>query len=136
MIVCEDCARHGRPAPPPAQKRITLPARKIDKDEKVFQSMKKVLVEDWSERIREARIRKGLSRQELGAKVGEPTVAIAKMENRDLRPSDETARKLEKVLGITLFEDVKEIHLPRSTSSGGITIGDLLKMEKQKDDRD
>jgi len=103
-------------------------------DEKIFQSMNRVLVPDWAERIKEGRIKKGWTREELSAKVGEPVNAIAKMENGDLRPSDETAKKLEKLLGITLFQEVKEIEAASSSSSErrGLTIGDLIKLEKEK----
>ena len=135
MIVCEQCAKYGKPiSPPPVQYAKKAIAKREDRiGEKIFQSMKKVLVEDWAERIKEARIRKGMSREELGAKIGEPTVAIAKMEKRDLRPSDETVRKLEKVLGVTLFEEVEEIHLSGTTQGRGLTIGDLIKLKKEKE---
>lgn len=133
MIVCEICAKHGKPiSPPPAQRIQKLAVKRKEPNEEIFQSMKKVLVEDWAERIKEARIKKGLSREELGAKVGEPTIAIAKMENRDLRPSDETAKKLEKVLGIRLFDEIEDVHVPGSPSGKrGLTLGDLLKLEDE-----
>ncbi len=136
MVVCEACAKYGKPiSPPPTQRIQKVAIRKKEKTgEEIFQSMRKVLVQDWAERIREGRIRKGLSREELGAKIGEPTVAVAKMENRDLRPSDETARKIEKVLGITLFEEIEEIHVSGSGSSRGLTLGDLIKLEKEGDE--
>ena len=134
MIVCEQCAKYGKPiSPPPVQHAKKVMKKRRDKTgEEIFQSMKKVLVEDWAERIKEARIKKGMSREELGAKIGEPTVAIAKMENRDLRPSDETVRKLEKVLGITLFEEIGEVHLSGSRQSKGLTIGDLIKLKEEE----
>ncbi|KAA0012403.1 MAG: TIGR00270 family protein [Thermoplasmata archaeon] len=137
MMVCENCAKLGVPAPPPAEKRLQEVSwkRRISKtDEKIFQSMDRVLVPDWAEKIKEGRIKKGWTREELSAKVGEPVNAIAKMENGDLRPSDETAKKLEKLLGITLFQEVKEIEVTPSSSSErrGLTIGDLIKLEKEK----
>ena len=54
------------------------------------------------------------------------------MENGDLRPSDETAKKLEKVLNITLFQEVEDVHISTSSSKGGLTLGDLIKLEKEK----
>lgn len=137
MMVCENCAKLGVPAPPPAEKRLQEVSweRRISKtDEKIFQSMNRVLVPDWAEKIKEGRIRKGWTREELSAKVGEPVNAIAKMENGDLRPSDETAKKLEKLLGITLFQEVREIEVTPSSSSErrGLTIGDLIKLKKEK----
>ena len=82
MMVCENCAKLGVPAPPPAEKRLQEVSwkRRISKtDEKIFQSMNRVLVPDWAEKIKEGRIKKGWTREELSAKVGEPVNAIAKM---------------------------------------------------------
>jgi len=136
MAVCQECAKYGKPVSPPPAERIRKVIVKKTRpriDEEIFKSMKKVLVPDWAERIKEAREKKGLSREELGARIGEPTVAIAKMENRDLRPSDDTIRKLEKTLGITLFQELDEVHLAaKSRSASGLTLGDLIKIEKEE----
>ncbi|HHH80268.1 MAG TPA: hypothetical protein ENL13_05145 [Thermoplasmatales archaeon] len=60
-------------------------------------------------------------------------MAIAKMENRDLRPSDETVKKLEKELDISLFQEVEEVHLHTSKTTGGrLTLGDILRMKEEE----
>ncbi|MBP1662784.1 MAG: helix-turn-helix domain protein, partial [Thermoplasmatales archaeon] len=68
---------------------------------------------------------------ELGFKIGERTVTIAKLENGDLRPSDQTIAKLEKELSIRLLEEVKEV--PAGTQKGSaatFTLGDFIKTDK------
>ena len=138
MLVCPECAKYGTPIDSPPQtsntiiKRTTEVTRKTKYKEDLFKKMKKVLVDEWNKKIKDARIKKGLTREELGFRVGERTVAIAKMENGDLRPSDETAKKLEKELDIELFQEVEEmdIHTQKPTK-GGLTLGDIIKMQQQ-----
>jgi putative transcription factor len=98
----------------------------------VYEGMNKELVSGWNELIKSARMKKGLSREELGFKIGERTVTISKIENGDLRPSDEVVKKLEKELGITLVEEVRNIGAGSSGSrSQGLTLGDFLKTEDE-----
>ena len=93
--------------------------------------MEKELVSDWNILIKKAREKKGLSREELGFKIGERTVTISKIENGDLRPSDKMIEKLEKELGITLFEDVEKVpsYATGSHSDSSLTLGDFIKKE-------
>jgi len=116
MMVCGTCSAY---APP----RTEYYGRDI------FEKMNKEIVPDWGERIRKARESRGLSRQELGAMVGEKTTTIAKIENHELRPPDEKAKKIEKVLGITLFQEVKQAVLKKKDAKK-LTIGDLLKKDE------
>ncbi len=90
--------------------------------------MEKELVSNWSDVIKEARKKKGLSRGELGFKIEERTVTISKIENGDLRPSDKMIAKLEKELGIFLLEKVKEVSTTHH-SSKGMTLGDFIRNE-------
>jgi uncharacterized protein (TIGR00270 family) len=94
--------------------------------------MYKELISNWSESIKNARIKKELSREELGFRICERTMTIAKIENGDLRPSDKIAEKIEKELSISLFEKVKEISTKiSSTHSSGLTLGDFIKTEEK-----
>ena len=139
MVVCPQCTIYGKVVESKKEivrQKVSIQKRKIlsKVEDEIFKSMKKVLVPDWNERIRRARERKGLTREELGSKVGEPTVAIAKMENRELRPSDETIKKLEKILDITLLQDVEEIRMQPAGARTALTLGDFIKMEKNEEE--
>lgn len=91
-----------------------------------------VLVGDYGARIHKAREAKGLSHDQLGNKVSARVPELKHIEAGKLRPSDDVAKKLEKELGITLYEKVEG---PAPTVSGvkkpgpsaGLTIGDLLR---------
>ena len=88
--------------------------------------MDKELVSDYGVRIKKARQHQNLSREELGARIGEKTSTIAKIENQELRPLDKKVRYIEKILGIVLFQNV-ESAVVKKREVRGLTIGDLLK---------
>ncbi len=122
MMVCRECTKYGVIVP-----EKTLKFKKTSPYSKdIFDEMKKELVDEWGKKIKEARERKGLTREQLGAKIGEKTITIAKIENEELRPSDETVKKLEKFLEINLFCDIDSITL-KPKKAKAITLGDLIK---------
>ena len=137
MMLCPSCMRHGEgvkdvvETPVNVQKSL-LERIKRSKTKDVYKEMSRELVSGWNDLIKRARIKKGLSREELGFRIGERTVTVAKIENGDLRPSDKTVEKLEKELGITLVEEVRSVSTGSGGShSGGLTLGDFLKTEKK-----
>jgi len=135
MMLCPNCMKHGKgikvPSASAPRANVSILSRiRKPKRKDVYKDMDKELVSNWDSIIKKARQKKGYSREELGFKIGERTVTIAKFENGDLKPSDDVAKKLEKELDISLFEEVKEIHLPGDKSGGrGLTLGDFIKKE-------
>ena len=141
MFVCPDCLKYAegtvqqeppRSTQPPQQQRPMVrrtqkPERDIYKDK----GMEKELVSNWNHLIEQGRKKKGMTREELGFKIGERTVTIAKLENGDLRPSDQTIAKLEKELGLSLMEDLKTVPTTAQTrTQGAFTLGDFIKTDK------
>lgn len=142
MFVCPDCIKYAenqvqeepiRTSQPSQTQRFTIkktqkPERDIFKDKE----MEKELVPNWNHLIEQARKKKNLTREELGFKIGERTVTIAKIENGDLRPSDQTIIKLEKELGISLMEEIKTVpNIKQTRTRDGYTLGDFIKTEKK-----
>jgi putative transcription factor len=100
------------------------------KEKDVYEGMDRELVSNWNDLIRNARKKKGISREQLGFNIGERTITIAKIENGDLRPSDKIAKKLEKELSISIFEEIKKVASSSGGStSSGLTLGDFIKTE-------
>lgn len=143
MYVCPDCIKYAEgevqqeepvsrgntgvtyPHRPPIYKPRQAPPKDI------YKSMEKELVSNWNHLIETARKKKGLTREELGFRIGERTVTIAKIENGDLRPSDQMIKKLEKELGISLLEEVKEMKPTMQTpAQTKFTLGDFIKPDK------
>jgi len=136
MMLCPGCMQHGqvvKVAEPSGvvSKTPILNRIKRPKEKDVYEGMDKELVSNFNSVIKNARKKKDLSREELGFKIGERTVTIAKIENGDLKPSDKVASKLEKELGVTLFEKVERTSSSSSglRSGSGLTLGDFIKRE-------
>src|SRR5512137_253516 len=141
MFVCPDCMKYAespayqepvRPAIPP-QPQHTIVKKKSAMERDIFKDkgMQKELVPNWNHLIEQARKKKGLTREELGFKIGERTVTIAKLENGDLRPSNQIIVKLEKELSLSLMQDITTTPTGSQTrTQGGFTLGDFIKPEK------
>ena len=141
MFVCPDCIKFaevqpqeepvGVSRPPQAPRFIAKKTQRPEHDIFKDKRMEKELVSNWNHLIEQARKKKSLTREELGFKIGERTVTIAKLENGDLRPSDQTIAKLEKELGISLMEEIKTAPTGTQTQAqSGYTLGDFVKTEK------
>ncbi len=136
MLLCPSCLKYAQSVkqediPPVLKQRLLKRVHRTSKTKDIYEKMDKELIPDWHVVIRNAREKKGFSREELGFRIGERTVTIAKIENGELRPSDDIARKLEKQLDIKLFEEVEKISLSqnRGTATQGFTLGDFIKKE-------
>jgi putative transcription factor len=129
--------KHGHgvkvsPEPSAVSQKPILERIKRPKEKDVYVNMDKELVSDWNIIIKKAREKKGLSREDLGFRIGERTVTISKIENGDLRPSDKMVKKLEKELDINLIEEVSSAKVSGGTYSGqGLTLGDFIKKEEK-----
>jgi putative transcription factor len=137
MMLCPGCMRHGKGLRSSLQaepRNVVLQRISRPREKDVFVNMDKELVSKWNEKIKDARKKKGLTREQLGFNIGERTVTISKIENGDLRPSDKVITKLEKELEIKLIESVKEVPSTKSAGvnyGGGLTLGDFIKNEKK-----
>ncbi|MEF8848133.1 MAG: multiprotein bridging factor aMBF1 [Candidatus Thermoplasmatota archaeon] len=97
--------------------------------------MNKTLINNWNEKIKKARQKQNLSREDLGNKVNIKTSAVKKIENKALRPSDKVAEKIEKILKINLFMNLEETQTKTQKTdvkSRGLTIGDLIDKKQNK----
>jgi putative transcription factor len=138
MMLCPGCMKYGTGVKSSSEALTTnktpiLNRIKRPKVKDVYKDMDKELVSGWNDLIRDAREKKGLTREQLGFKIGERTVTIAKIENGDLRPSDKVVSKLEKELNIRLIEEVSSASTvsPTSHYSNRLTLGDLIKKEEK-----
>jgi putative transcription factor len=139
-----ECSKYGTPLDAPApvgtqaavhqnlEKRAVRAAPKS-----VFEADAPVLVDDYGPRIHKAREAKGLSHEQLGNKVSARVPELKHIESGKLRPGDDLARRLERELGITLYEAVGPVAPPSAAAKAGkggagLTIGDLLKDAQEK----
>lgn len=134
VIACPRCARrYGRlvgSVSPKSQNRQSVPKRVRPRRRRpeVYEEV----VEDFAERIREARERMGLSRDVLAAMVGEKVSTIRRIEDGTLMPPIPLARKLERVLKIKLVELVEEgdYEYEEPSESFELTLGDIVEIKE------
>jgi len=95
------------------------------------------VVEDFPERVREAREAMGLTRELLARLVGEKESTIRRIESGTLIPSLDLARKLEKALKIVLVVESPLYGYREGGKKGHyeLTLGDIVKIRKRKTNR-
>ncbi|MFW9836339.1 MAG: multiprotein bridging factor aMBF1 [Candidatus Thorarchaeota archaeon] len=91
------------------------------------------LIEDYAQKIRTARQKKGYSQEELAQKIGERISTLQSIESGRLKPTGKTIRGLERELDISLLEAVgtSPIKVSKSRSSAGPTLGDRVVVKRK-----
>jgi len=149
--LCDNCADYARdfryyPRPEPVRapqaQQAPLPMKKT--------SVQFEIVADYAKRLREAREKKGWTREDLGKQTLISHQEINSFEEGRVKPKVEQARKLEFTLGVKLLEaqeaenaertPITETELERMArdaatrrgASGGPTLADLVEVKKRK----
>lgn len=117
--VCRGCSKRGKPytAPIPISKSkatssyMTGP-RTTNKNTKTMRKIEMtdntILNPEFAKLIREARMKKGLTHEQLGAQMNEKANLLRKLETGALKPDELFAKKLQRFLGIQLYVSVQE----------------------------
>jgi putative transcription factor len=108
--VCNMCSRRGKPYMPSAgPKRKTtnkLTPKKTGATIKMTDDT--ILSPEFAKLIREARMKKGLTHEQLGIQMNEKATLLRKFETGSLKPDEMLAKKLERFLGIKLYVSIEE----------------------------
>jgi len=145
MLVCSSCARFGKeifeenkssskaliPSRPSAIKpKISIAKYKKRVERRSELSVEEV-VEDFSDRIRDALDKRGWKVSDLAKAIKEKESWLRKVERGRAVPPIKVARKIEKVLGIKLL--TKSIYVEEEVPSkkeGEVTFGDVVEFKK------
>ncbi|MGZ7043182.1 MAG: multiprotein bridging factor aMBF1 [Methanobacterium sp.] len=128
MLTCNECAKFGKIQREPPKPRKPRPFKRVSRAREPSEEV----IEDYNTIIRDAREKKGWSREELGEKLYEKASVVSRIETGKMIPDIKLARKLERTLNIKLIEKQDEI-LPedkRSAAAKGATIGDIARIKK------
>ncbi len=100
--VCTACSKHGKPYLPAqvAKKKKVQPA---PAQAKIGIADDLVLDPEFPRIIREARMKKGLTHEQLGMQMSEKANLLRRFETGALKPDELFAKKLERYLGIKLY---------------------------------
>jgi len=126
--VCLDCSRHGSVI------LINQPVvdKKMEKKREIEAKPEfvDVVVEDFANRIKKGRERKGLKQEDLAQAIAEKESVVHQLETGKLKPSYKLAKKLSVFLSIDLLETVESSTKHKKDINfhdDSVTIGDLLK---------
>jgi putative transcription factor len=111
LNVCMGCSRRGKPYVPPARglrKQNSSSSSSRDKPRRIQLTDDTMLNPEFAKIIREARMKLGLSHEQLGIRMNERAILLRKLETGALKPDEGFAKKLERYLGIRLYKSLKE----------------------------
>ncbi len=130
LKVCKRCAGHGKIIAKTRPKAVPRRIKKTAKPEQVEIELVEAVLEDFAERIRDARTKTGMTQKDFAKKINEKESLLHKMETGGFKPSLPLAKKLEKMLRINLIEQREEekVVMSKGKKGGALTIGDLLKI--------
>ena len=126
LDICSACAKFGKILHRPKVEAILQKSplyHKQKQDEPKF-----AVVENYADCIRKKREELGIKQIDLARMVAERESVIQKMENGELEPSLDLAKKLEKRLHIKLIEENKDdLKAPLHEKTEGFTLGHFIK---------
>ena len=143
LLVCNACAKYGTEVQGAAPRSSAAQSVKssgfqsqakpaVQRSRDLFDRMGGDLVEDYPDRIRDARMKLGMTQKDLALTMMERELLIKKLEKGELIPEDEVRKKLEKTLDIRLLDDTSseptDLHHARMTT----TMGDVIRIKKAK----
>jgi putative transcription factor len=103
--VCMSCSKHGKPYTPsqvPAKKKKPAQAP-VARQARIGMADDMVLDPDFPRIIREARMKKGITHEQLGMQMNEKANLLKRFETGALKPDEIFAKKLERHLDIKLY---------------------------------
>lgn len=133
MQTCRSCTRHGKviekPKPHARQHTQNIPREPVTEEEK-----QQFVVANYGQRIRKKREQLNLTQKEFAKQLQLKESLLQKIETNTFEPDVTLARKLEKLLGISLIEilTVTSSAPSRKERSDGLTIGDMINLKRKK----
>jgi putative transcription factor len=129
MKVCSGCAKFGTSKPASTPKPSFGKPKTFSRGPSHRPKQRELeALDDFASIIRNARERKGMKREDLGRAINEKESVIARLESGAMVPDTKLARKIERALGVKILGVLDDGDFERSDhSSGGMTIGDLIK---------
>ncbi|MBI2665991.1 TIGR00270 family protein [Candidatus Woesearchaeota archaeon] len=125
LEVCSNCARHGtikRKALVQSYRPKPLP-----------QLPEETVVKNFAIMLRLEREKRGLTQEDFAKLLQEKESIVTKWESGSLLPEVAIAKKLEKILGLSVVEiEKREALLPPKLRNDVLTLGDMIKVRKRK----
>ena len=128
MTTCNECAKFGKIQREPAKPRKRRPVNRAPR----IREPSEEVVENYNKIIRDAREKKGWSREELAEKLYEKSSVVNRIESGKMIPDIKLARKFERTLNIKLIEKIEDSATEDigPSSARGTTIGDIARIKR------
>ena len=109
ITVCKTCSKRGKPLKnqQEIQRKPAMRLKKIEKLDKITFDDSAVLINNFSEVIRNSRMANGLTHEQLGLLIKERVSLLRKIESGTLKPDEGLSRKLERFFRINLYTEVE-----------------------------
>ena len=109
VTVCKTCSKRGKPLKNQLeiQRKPAMRPKKIEKLEKITFDDSAILINNFSEVIRNSRMANGLTHEQLGLLIKERVSLLRKIESGTLKPDEGLSRKLERFFRINLYTEVE-----------------------------
>ncbi len=120
--VCRNCSKYGR----------VLQSEKSIKNQEQLDLYENQLREDFSGIIRSEMEKRGMSSEELADKIKCSPKDINKIIKGTLMPDEQTVRKIERFLGLNLYEEESERSLKIIKKDENVSFGDIVEIKKKK----
>jgi putative transcription factor len=101
--VCIACSKRGKPYVPAQTAIKKKKPLALKPQKKIELADETILTPNFARLIREARMKMGLTHEQLGMKMNEKANLLKKFETGSLKPDEIFAKKLERFLGIKLY---------------------------------
>jgi putative transcription factor len=142
LTVCQECIRFGVPVdrrtaasierttPKPGPRKVQ-PPQKFQRREG-FDDF--ILMDNFGDVIKKARESLHLSREEFAKKLGEKDSVIRRVESGEMHPTAELTKKIEKLLKISLKENVDNSAKGSAPTPSNLTLGDVAVLKEGRTD--
>ncbi|MDW0156129.1 MAG: multiprotein bridging factor aMBF1 [Nitrososphaeraceae archaeon] len=109
ITVCKTCSKRGKPLKnqQEIQRKPAMRPKKIEKPDKITFDDSAILINNFSEVIRNSRMANGLTHEQLGLLIKERVSLLRKIESGTLKPDEGLSRKLERFFRINLYTEVE-----------------------------
>jgi putative transcription factor len=114
----------------PVSRTAAAPTTPVRRRRDVLDLIEGEIVEDYGERIRNARMQRGLSQKDLALELKEKELLIKKLEKGDLIPEDAVRIKLERALDIRLIDVPADTEEKKKAGKVVPTLGDVISIKK------
>lgn len=133
MTVCKSCAKHGEVVKrireeEPVRRKKSIEVKKEPETEEM-------IVPDIGAKLKKKRESMGLDQEKFASMINEKKSILHKIESGDFEPNIQSARRIQRILGIKLVEEYSsegEVALSSDGDQEEMTIGDMIKIKSRK----